>query len=107
MFSFIRNRLEEIGHRLRERYPERVVAVYAFGSRVRGDHKEWSDIDLLVIVRKKDPQIEKEIINLIIEEEMKGGLLFSPVIKDLIAFEQEKRFNTPFYENIKKEGIEL
>jgi len=107
MFSHIRNRLEKIRQRLKERYPERVVSVYAFGSRVRGDYIDWSDIDLLVVVKNKDPQIEGEIIDLIVEEEVEGGLSFSPVIKDVTAFEKERRFRTPFYENIMREGVTL
>jgi predicted nucleotidyltransferase len=107
MFSYIKNRLQKISQQLKERYPDRIVFIYAFGSRARGDFSEWSDIDILIVVKDKDPQIEREIIGLIVEEEITVGLSFSPVIKDLKVFEKERDFKTPFYENIKREGILL
>ncbi len=38
---------------------------------------------------------------------MVSGLSFSPVLKDLKAFEKEKRYKTPFYESIEREGVLL
>ncbi len=38
-------------------------------------------------------------------EEMKSRLSFTPVVKDQRAFEMEKKFHTPFYENIMTEGV--
>jgi len=86
---------------------KRIVSIYAFGSRVRGDYGEWSDIDLLVVVKDKDPEIERGIIATIVEEEIERGVPFTPVIKDSQAFEKERIFKTPFYESIIKEGIAL
>ena len=99
--------MKTISEKLTERFPDRIVSVVAFGSRVRGDYSEWSDIDLLIIIKDKNPEIEKEVIALIVEEEMKSGLSFSPVVKDLKAYEEEKKHNSPFYENIKREGVLL
>ncbi|MGB9716143.1 MAG: nucleotidyltransferase domain-containing protein [Thermodesulfovibrionales bacterium] len=98
------NRLTES---LKKQFPDRIIAVYVFGSRVRGDHGEWSDFDVLVIVKDKTPEIETEIISLFVDEEIQSGIPFSVVIKDIKAFKMEKKFNTPFYENITKEGVLL
>ena len=92
---------------LKERFPERLREVIAFGSRVRGDHGEWSDFDVLIVVKDRDPLIKEEIIGFFVEEELRSGLIFTPLIKDLKAFESEKKFKTPFYENLIKEGIAL
>jgi uncharacterized protein len=99
--------LRNITKQLRKIFSDRIVAVYAFGSRVRGDHDTWSDFDVLVVVKNRTPKIESEIVNVIVDEEMKKGLSFSPVIKDVKSFEMEKKFRTPFYENIIKEGVLL
>ncbi|MEW6570529.1 MAG: nucleotidyltransferase domain-containing protein [Nitrospirota bacterium] len=107
MYSYEKNILNRLTESLRQRFPERIMAIYAFGSRVRGDHGEWSDFDILVIVKDKTPEIETEIISLFVDEEMKSGIPFSIVIKDIKAFEMEKKLNTPFYENILKEGVLL
>jgi predicted nucleotidyltransferase len=107
MYSYEKSILNRLTESLRERLPDRIAAVYAFGSRVRGNHGEWSDFDVLVIVRDKTPEIETEIITLFVDEEIQSGIPFSAVIKDMKAFEMEKQFNTPFYENLMKEGVVL
>lgn len=107
MFSHEKKSLERIASRLREAYGKKIAEMYAFGSRVRGDFGPASDFDLLVVVQKRDPALEKGIINIIVEEETKSGLNFSPVIKDFKTFEQERNHNTPFYESLQKEGALL
>jgi predicted nucleotidyltransferase len=107
MYGHERQTLQRIAENLRQSFSDRIVALYAFGSRVRGSHGAWSDFDLLVVVKDKEPQIESAIIGVIVDEEMKDGLSFTPVVKDHGAFEQEKRFHAPFYENIVREGVLL
>jgi predicted nucleotidyltransferase len=99
--------LDRIAANLRERFAERITALYAFGSRVRGRHGAWSDFDVLVVIRDKDPRAEAEIVSMIVDEEFKAGLSFTPVVKDAQAFDLEKGFQTPFYENITREGVLL
>ena len=99
--------LRQITEKLRDKFSSRVVSVYAFGSRVRGDYNEWSDFDVLVIVKDKSPEIEKEIVGIFVDEELRSGIPFSTVIKDIKDFELEKKFKTPFYENIIREGLLL
>ncbi|HSB71143.1 MAG TPA: nucleotidyltransferase domain-containing protein [Candidatus Methylomirabilis sp.] len=102
-----RDALRRIAERLRGRITDRIAALYAFGSRVRGNHDTWSDFDLLVVVRDKTPGIESEIIGMIVDEEMRAGLSFTPVVKDVRAFEMEERLHTPFYESVTREGVPL
>ncbi|MDI6745159.1 MAG: nucleotidyltransferase domain-containing protein [Thermodesulfovibrionales bacterium] len=99
--------LKRITGKLKERFADRIISVHAFGSRVRGDNNEWSDFDVLVLVKDKNPEIESGIINIFVDAETKSGLSFTPVIKDIHSFEMEKKFHTPFYENIMKEGVKL
>ena len=107
MFTHEREGLKAVAQALRERLSDKIVSVHAFGSRVRGSHDEWSDFDLLVVVDGRTTALEQEVIGIIVEEEMKKGLSFAPVVKDIREFEMEKRFHTPFYENIVKEGVPL
>lgn len=107
MYTYEKEILRRITRKLKEKFSGRIVSIYAFGSRVKGDHDEWSDFDVLVVVRDRDPGIESKIINAFVDEEIKSGLSFTPVIKDVRSFEKEKKFKTPFYENIMKEGVRL
>jgi predicted nucleotidyltransferase len=107
MYLFQRRILQAIAARLRKKIGDRITGMYAFGSRVRGDHGAWSDLDVLVVVRERTPAIAHEIIGIFVEEELNTGIPFAPVIKDIRSFEQEKRYHSPFYENIVREGIAL
>ncbi len=107
MFKVIEGRLIGISRRLRQMFPERVVKVAVFGSRVRAEHGEGSDIDVLVVVKNREPEIERQIIEVFVEEQLRSGLPFAPVIKDLAVFEKEKKYNSPFYRAIVEEAVEV
>ena len=107
MYAHEKSALNGITKSLRKQFPERVRGAYVFGSRARGDHSEWSDFDVLIVVKDRDPLIEEAIMNRFVEEEIRSGLIFTPLIKDQKAFESEKRYHTPFYENLTREGITL
>lgn len=107
MYLHEKKALKLITARLRKDLRSKIVALCAFGSRVRGDFDERSDFDVLVVVRDKTPELEKRIISIFVDEEIKIGLSFTPVIKDVHSFELEKKFNSPFYQNVMKEGISL
>jgi predicted nucleotidyltransferase len=42
---------ELVGRRIREAFGDRVEEVIVFGSRIRGDYREDSDLDVLLILR--------------------------------------------------------
>jgi predicted nucleotidyltransferase len=107
MYTHEKKTLTDTTQLLKKKLPDRIIAVYAFGSRVRGDYNAWSDFDILVIVKDKTPELESEIIGIIVDEERRRELSFSPVVKDVRAFDRERSLHTPFYENIMKEGVEL
>ena len=64
MHTHERGALQRIAANLRTRFADRITAVYAFGSRVRGTQDVWSDFDLLVVVRDKGPGVEAEIVGM-------------------------------------------
>ena|SRR3990172_5784511 len=99
--------LGRIAEKLRQKLADRIVSIHAFGSRARGDHDQWSDFDVLVVLKDKEPRIESEVIGIFVDEELESGTSFTPVIKDARALELEKKFHTPFYENIVREGVPL
>jgi predicted nucleotidyltransferase len=107
VFYHEKKALQKIASNLRKKLPNRVLFVFAFGSRVRGDHDVWSDFDVLIVVDRKGRRIEDKIMDIIVREELKANIFFTPIIKERTAFELEKKYNTPFYRNIVNEGILL
>jgi len=99
--------LKAISKQLQQKFGDRIVCIYAFGSRVRGDFSASSDFDVLIVVKDKNPKIEYAIVSEIVDIEMQYNLSFTPLIKDEKAFALEKKYNTPFYTNIIQEGIQL
>ncbi|MBW1737102.1 MAG: nucleotidyltransferase domain-containing protein [Deltaproteobacteria bacterium] len=107
MYFYEKKILERITRQLISKFRGRIISVHAFGSKARGDHDKSSDFDILIVVKNRNPAIEDRIMEIIVQEEMKSGLSFTPVIKDLSSFELEMRYNSPFYQNITKEGIRI
>ena len=105
MYAHTRQAVTRVGAAIRARLKNDVGGIYAFGSRVRGDHAGESDLDLLVVVRQRSREVERAIIDSCVEEELGSGIAFDPVIKDSASFALERRYHTPFYENVSRDGI--
>jgi len=107
MYAHELRALKRIARSLKRRLSGKIISVHVFGSRVRGDHDVWSDLDVLVVITDKTPEIVSEIISLFVDEELATGIPFSPVIKDVRTFEKEKEYNTSFYKNVVEKGVSL
>ncbi len=107
MFSHYQKVLDEISRNLKNRFGDEIEGIYAFGSRVRGDNNDRSDFDLLVVVKNRTYKKTRAVISVIVDTEMKYDMSFIPVVKDSDSFTRERQYNTPFYQNIMKEGISL
>ena len=110
MYPPTRQALARVGATIRARLDSsrddvRLEGIYAFGSRVRGDHGGDSDLDLLVVVGERTLEVERAVIDSCVEEELRSGIPFDPVIKDSASFALERRYHSPFYENVSREGI--
>ena len=79
-----------------------------YGSEARGDAREDSDIDLLVLLDKEKLTFddEAEISWPLYELEIKTGVSINPLIMPKISWEN-RPFKTPFYVNVVNEGIVL
>jgi len=99
--------LEEFVARLRERYAEEVVHVILFGSKVRGDFDEESDLDLLVVVKSGDWRFHDQVSCLALEPMIEHNVVLSALTVGQGFYEKMGRIRTPFYENLVEEGVEL
>ncbi len=79
-----------------------------FGSEARGDARPDSDIDLLVLLDGDSLTLEREeaITVPLYDLEIKTGVAISPIVMLKKAWES-RPFKTPFYINIRNEGIVL
>ena len=84
------------------------ASVILFGSHARGENNKHSDFDILILVDtdKITYSDEKRIKDPIYDLEFETGKIISPLIFSRNDWEKHHSI-TPFYKNIKTEGIKL
>ena len=88
---------------------DKLSKVILYGSYARGDYRENSDIDIMVLTTLTDDQImqiKTDIYDLAFDFQMEYGVDISVLIKN------EEHFNywlgaLPFYDNVQEEGVIL
>ena len=105
MFSYEADSFKRIIKKIKTVAGSNIISITAFGSRARGDFSGDSDMDVLVVVDKKTSKDVSFINDIFYKEEIKTGIPFSVTIISIQSFDNNKRFKTGFYQNIKKDGV--
>ncbi len=89
---------------LRERLGPRLRRVVLYGSYARGEAGEGSDVDILVVVSDDAERwrVREELEELLLDILLEEGLLVSAIVVN----EGEKREGA-FWENLRREGVEV
>jgi predicted nucleotidyltransferase len=99
--------LEEFLTKLREQHGSKVILVSLFGSKVRGDFDEESDMDMLLVVENRNSQLWEDIVEIETDLMLKYDVVISSLIMSRENYEWHLRHRAPLYRNIEREGIEL
>ena len=94
-------------HRLRTAYGSRVMHVFLFGSKVRGDASEESDIDLLVVVDSDDWRFQKELGWVGTQIDLEYDVVLSDIIVGSERYAMMQRYGEPLYRSVEREGIDI
>jgi len=97
--------IAELTRLFRERFKAAEVVLY--GSAARGEMDTASDIDLFVVLPSVDWQIEKEIIALCFEAELRCGRVFSAVCFSVDELQNGPMGESPLVRTVRKEGQRL
>lgn len=109
----IPSRLDKIIHdyakKLREVYGDSLASVTLFGSYARGDFTDVSDIDVLVVVRLPEDELERcntALANLTFETNLEHDIEIEPVV---MSFAEYHYWNAvhPLLMQIKKDGVTI
>jgi predicted nucleotidyltransferase len=89
-----------------EQYRENLESLILYGSQARGDAKEYSDIDILVVLKRGfDYREEIEKTSHFIAD---LSLEYDTVIsRSFVSEERYKNENSPFLLNVRREGMLL
>ncbi len=93
----------EYSTKVRATLGNRVKDIILFGSRARGDHKEYSDYDMLLIVDRRDKALRDIVVDieagiLDTHERLVGSIVYE-------SAEWEMKKNSPLGSTILREGI--
>ena len=97
----------EFANELKNKLGDEIMTIKLFGSKVRGDYHKNSDIDIFILVKKKNIEISDKLAEIEVDYILKYNLPISTVLYS--EFEQKKNMELGsfFFENIEKEGIIL
>ena len=99
--------VEELKGKVNEEIQPFLRRIIVFGSRVRGDCQEDSDLDIIVLVNEKTPEIEKIVEDIAYQVMWNND--FKPVIS-MKVFEENKFYAAAqkgfsFYRHVVAEGL--
>lgn len=83
--------------------------IILYGSYARGDYREDSDVDVMILVDLTDMEIkeyQRKLSDLTFDFNMDNDLDIKPIVKNEGHFLKWIQ-NYPFYSNVKREGVVL
>ncbi len=86
---------------------DNLLSLHLFGSRARGEETEESDLDVLVVVRKKNWALCRRIVEESLDVDLAYDTNLAPTILSAQEYQQNQEYGTPFYRNIEREGVSL
>ncbi len=99
------NQLKELKRKIIKVIGSKFKMLVLFGSYSRGEENDFSDVDLLLVVRGELSPHERDEINKIITR----FSLDNDIVISCIDYPEEiyRECNTPFLLNVKEEGYEI
>lgn len=99
--------VSKIANAYKSVYGEDLKSVLVYGSYARGDQNDFSDIDMVAIVkgdRLHLQQLLKQVWNISSELELEYETILSPTV---IPYDEFRKYQNdiPYYKNIAEEGI--
>mgnify|MGYP000100092911 CR=1 FL=1 len=97
--------LEEFKKRVSKEFP--YAKFILFGSKAKNSADKFSDIDVLVILKKVTTKIEEKIFEIGFEIGLKQDVVFGIVVEEERFLNSSLAKTMPFYKNVYREGIEI
>ena len=95
--------VENLKSKLKERFNVRDIRL--FGSKVRGQAGPDSDVDIMIELAKRSPEIESEIDDITFEVNLENDSFITTIVFGQDELQQGPMKESPIYKTIQKEGI--
>lgn len=78
-----------------------------FGSRARGNARQDSDYDVLVVTDFIDHRLKRDIIDIAYYEFLENGIDISPIVFSISEYERQKLNGNPLLVEIERDMLKL
>ncbi len=101
--------LNEFVERLLKEFYSRIVLIKLYGSRARGERHWYSDVDILVVVKRLTKKFKEKVLDIECALDEKYGYMshLSSHEMSLAKYRWMLRRRWPFIVNVEEDGIEL
>ena len=81
------------------------VEIKLFGSKARGEAREGSDLDVLVIVSSEDWHLSDRVYEIVTDLLLESGVCISPKIISKKQYDDLLREDSPFIRNVIRDAV--
>ncbi len=99
--------LKEFKNRLKQILESQLLELKLFGSKVRGDDKPDSDMDVLVIVTTDDWRIRDKVYDVATDILLQSDVCISPKVISKNKLDQMSKEGTSFVHNVSRDAITI
>lgn len=96
--------INEFVKKITEKYGDKIISIILFGSAARGKLSPVSDIDTLVIVKKRNFKLWQKFISVATDLMLKYNRYISVKVYDYKQYKYLNRLETHFMKKINKNG---
>jgi predicted nucleotidyltransferase len=99
--------LQEFVKTVKKKHGDKIQKITLFGSCARGEDREDSDIDVLVVTTEKRFEMQKNLSGIAVDILLETGEYISAKAVSTEEYNFMKEINTGFYQNIVREGVPI
>ncbi len=92
---------------LKKRYGNKIDRIILFGSVARGEDREDSDIDILLVTNYDSFKMQRLVSDIVVDILLKTGVYVSVKVLSSEEYNFLKKIKSSFYRSILEEGITI